>query len=119
MTCVVELLEGAPYSAEEILAALDQPARPLFLGRTSCPPETRVAGGTIAATSLAEAVTFALTGGAECRQLYLPVEAAEVEWGDVPVSIPGTRDWAAQRHSGVQSYILRSLVGQGEEGLPT
>jgi hypothetical protein len=106
MTCIVELLDAAPFAATEILAALDYPARPLFLGRTTCPPETRVAGETIAASTLAEATgtVLAARGG---QQVYLPMEIAEIQWGDIPVSIPGTRDWAAQRHSGSQTYVIR------------
>src|SRR6516225_1353051 len=37
MTAVVELGAGSPVNPEQVVAALDQPARPLFIGRSSCP----------------------------------------------------------------------------------
>jgi CRISPR system Cascade subunit CasD len=108
MSCVIELLEAAPYSADELLSALDHPARPLFLGRTTCPPETRIAGEKINASTLSEAAAIVLDarGG---QRLYLPLEAAEFEWGDIPISLPGSRDWSAHTHSGSQSYVVRSV----------
>lgn len=109
MTCVVELLEGAPFDVAQLLAALDQPARPLFLGRTTCPPEMRMAGGVVEASSLAQA-TAKVLAPRPAERVYLPMEIAEIEWGDIPVSIPGSRDWATQRHSGSQSYVIRDAV---------
>ena len=55
-------------------------------------------------------MVLAETGG---QRLYLPIETADMEWGDMPVSIPGTRDWGAQRHSGSQSYVMRSVTLDG------
>src|SRR5215213_2241351 len=52
MTAVIELVVGSMVSAEQILGALDQPIRPLFIGRTSCPPASRLAGKVIEAPSL-------------------------------------------------------------------
>lgn len=115
MTCIIELLEGAPYAASTILTALDYPARPLFLGRTTCPPETALAGKLILASSLQEAVQTSLSG-THVIHVYLPMESADIAWGDIPVSIPGTRDWAAQRHSGSQTYVIREMPRDHPDG---
>jgi CRISPR-associated protein (Cas_Cas5) len=56
MTAIVELGAGSPASAEEIIAALDQPAHPLFIGRSSCPPASKLAGRLLDAPSLEAAV---------------------------------------------------------------
>jgi hypothetical protein len=42
MTAVVELAAGSPVVAADILSALDQPVDPLFIGRSSCPPASRL-----------------------------------------------------------------------------
>jgi hypothetical protein len=39
--------------------------------------------------------------------IYLPAGAATPAWGDMPLSIPGTRDWATYRHAGADLYIMR------------
>lgn len=105
MLLIIELLPEAPFSATEILAALDQPQRPLFLGRTSCPPQTRIAGEVIDAPSLSEAATLLSKGLA--ATLYLPADRAAPQWGDLPMSIPGRRDWLANRHAGSDMYLQR------------
>src|SRR5262249_25807951 len=43
-TVVVELLPGAPFTAEEILDALRHPAHPLCIGQRSCIPSQPIAG---------------------------------------------------------------------------
>jgi CRISPR system Cascade subunit CasD len=44
LTVLVELFPDAPFRPQEILAAFDQPAHPIGLGRMCCPPAGRVAG---------------------------------------------------------------------------
>jgi CRISPR system Cascade subunit CasD len=105
MTAIVEMGAGSPVNAEQIIAALDQPARPLFIGRSSCPPASRLAGRIFDAPSLeAAAVGVARDHPGE---IYLPAEAATPSWGDMPLSIPGSRDWTTYRHAGADLYIIR------------
>jgi len=106
ITSVVELQEHAPFGAPEILAALREPARPLFLGRTSCPPEREIAGEIIDASSLEDAAQQ-LAGARKSSLIYVPADRTEPQWGDLPFSIPGRRDWRANRHSGGQLYLCR------------
>ena len=105
MTAVVEVQTGCLVTAEQILAALDQPVRPLFIGRSSCPPASRLAGRVFEATSL-EAATLAVARD-HPGEIYLPAEAATPAWGDLPLSIPGRRDWASFRHAGADLYVIR------------
>jgi CRISPR system Cascade subunit CasD len=105
MTAVVELGEGTPATGEQIIAALDQPAHPLFIGRSSCPPACRLAGRLLDAPSLEAAVLEVARNPP--GTIYLPVAVATPEWGDMPLSIPGCRDWATYRHTGADLYIIR------------
>jgi len=106
MTAVVELGADSPVNVDQIISALDYPAHPLFLGRSSCPPATRLAGGALDAASLEAAVLeVARNYGGE---MFLPVTAVTPSWGDLPLSIPGCRDWASYRHAGADLYVVRS-----------
>jgi CRISPR system Cascade subunit CasD len=105
MTAVVETRVGILITAEQILAALDQPVHPLFIGRTSCPPASRLAGHIFDAPSL-EVATLKVAQD-HPGEIYLPAEAATPSWGDLPLSIPGRRDWASFRHAGADLYVVR------------
>ena len=50
-------VEDGPVDLTEIIEALRHPARPLFLGRKSCPPSTALAQGTVSAETLLDALT--------------------------------------------------------------
>jgi CRISPR system Cascade subunit CasD len=113
MTAVVEITVGALITAEQILAALDQPSHPLFIGRTSCPPASRLAGDIFEAPSL-EAATLKVARD-HPGEIYLPAEAATPSWGDLPLSIPGRRDWTNFRHAGSDLYVIRQRPPAGSE----
>jgi CRISPR system Cascade subunit CasD len=105
VTAVIELGAGSPATANDIVSALDQPAHPLFIGRSSCPPASKLAGHTFDAPSLEAAVLEVARG--HPGEIYLPAEAATPSWGDLPLSIPGRRDWTSYRHAGADLYIMR------------
>jgi CRISPR system Cascade subunit CasD len=105
MTAAVELGANSPVRIEELIAALDQPVRPLFIGRSSCPPATKIAGRIFDASSLEAAVLKVARDNP--GEIYLPAEAASAAWGDIPLSIPGCRDWSSYRHAGADLYIIR------------
>jgi CRISPR system Cascade subunit CasD len=104
MTVLVELRPGAPYGPQAILDALDEPARPLFLGRASCPPEVRIAGRVMDGDLQSGAAQVAAERGGV---IYLPLDSIAGRWGDMPISIPGRRDWLADRHAGSDLYVYR------------
>jgi CRISPR system Cascade subunit CasD len=105
MTAIVELGKGGPASADEIVSALDQPAHPLFIGRSSCPPASKLAGELLDAPSLEAAVLDVARN--HPGTIYLPAGVATPAWGDMPLSIPGCRDWTTYRHAGADLYIMR------------
>ena len=112
MTVVIGFTPPAPVQIEDVLHALQEPARPLFLGRTSCPPEVPLAGEIIEAENIASAANT-LAAKRSAKLVYLPTELANPQWGDLPVSIPGRRDWVSNRHSGADLYVCRQPAGSG------
>jgi CRISPR system Cascade subunit CasD len=106
MTVVIGLSPSAPIQVENVLAALQEPVRPLFLGRTSCPPEVPLAEEIIEAEDLAAAANL-VAQKRSAKLIYLPTELVDPHWGDLPVSIPGRRDWMSNRHSGADLYVCR------------
>jgi CRISPR system Cascade subunit CasD len=105
MTAIVEMRVGSLIPAEQILAALDQPVHPLFMGRTSCPPASRLAGHIFDAPSLEVAALQVAQDNP--GEIYIPADAATPSWGDLPLSIPGRRDWASFCHAGSDLYVVR------------
>jgi CRISPR system Cascade subunit CasD len=102
-TIVIELLEGAPFSADKILNALRNPVFPLSIGQRSCIPSMPVAGEILKATELASGISMVGTG-----VVYLPVECAKAgEFGDLYVSIPAGREWISRQHGGSDTYVVR------------
>jgi len=106
MTVVIELNMDSPVNADQITSALDQPVRPLFIGRSSCPPACKLAGRIFDAPSLEAAVLEVARN--QAGEMHLPASAATPTWGDMPLSIPGCRDWASYRHAGAELYVKRS-----------
>jgi CRISPR system Cascade subunit CasD len=105
MTAIVELGPGSPVNAQGIIAALNEPAHALFIGRSSCPPVGKLAGQVFDAPSLEAAVSEVARNHPGI--IYLPAQLVTPAWGDLPQSIPGSRDWATYRHTGTDLYIMR------------
>jgi len=108
--------DGEP-DLDQLAAALTRPARPLFLGRVSCPPAGPVYGGEqMEAASLLEALRQAPVrlrpgepppvGGLQAQIGLGPGQTqTEREWTVRPVN--DLRDWRNQTHRG------RRLVAEG------
>lgn len=101
--------EDPPLDA--VFAALEEPARPLFLGRKPCLPAGPLARGVIEAESLAKAlcaVPLAEDAEQEALRLMLPAtEAAEPH--DHEGYVTDERDWHSGVHSGARRLRFRSL----------
>jgi hypothetical protein len=109
-TVVVELLPGAPFSAEEILSALRNPIFPLSIGQRSCIPSMPIAGGPLKVTTLVEGISTVGTGTA-----YLPAECVQsATFDDLYVTVPAGREWTSRQHGGSDTYVIRS---QGEQDI--
>jgi CRISPR system Cascade subunit CasD len=104
MVVVIELDDArSPFTAEEIVAAIETPTWTLRLGRAGCPPDEPIVANAVQASSLAEAAA-----GIEGALVYLPVDATDPQLGDVYQPIYGRRDWRANRHGGEEIYVVRA-----------
>jgi CRISPR system Cascade subunit CasD len=103
-TIVVELLDGAPFEASQILNALRSPIFPLGIGQRSCIPSMPIAGNALEVTALIDGVSMVGTG-----IVYLPAECTQPgEFGDLYVTIPAGRDWMSREHGGTDTYVVRN-----------
>jgi CRISPR system Cascade subunit CasD len=103
-TVIVELLPGAPFSAEDILNALRSPIYPLTVGQRSCIPSMPIAGKQLDSPTLENAA-----GLVEAGIRYLPAECIQQgRFGDIYVTIPSGRDWVSRQHGGSDTYVVRA-----------
>lgn len=94
-----------------LAAALGEPARPLFLGRKSCPPAEPILLASVDAPSLLDALTgepLAQESDRRDIRVLLPASEAPQE-RDRREPITDRRDWRSGVHAGSRTVILRSL----------
>lgn len=106
-TVAISLTSGPGPSLETIAQALDQPARPLFLGRKCCPPASRVLLSHTQAPSLREAVLDAPKTSPGSKTLWWPAGDSPAHEKN-PIYLCDTRDWRNQIHVG------RSCMFEGQ-----
>lgn len=88
---VLRLLPGEGPDLESLGAALDRPARPLFIGRKPCLPSAPLFAGWVEATDVRAALTA----------LALPGRALWPMTSDEPGSdLPDLRNWVSGLHGG-------------------
>lgn len=92
--------DAAPR-VHDIAAALDEPARPLFLGRKCCLPSVVLCRGVVEAARLADALAAAEPDGAPaeadaCTPYDEPLERGRI------VEVADDRDWRNQVHAGTR-----------------
>ncbi len=113
--CVVALrLEPADLAPTlvDVARALDEPVRPLFLGRKCCLPSGLLVGRTVQAASLVEALAGTAgdgdsVAGHELDAQWPEGETAKAVAGSRVVVLTDERDWSNQVHVGER------LVRQG------
>ncbi|HYD67569.1 type I-E CRISPR-associated protein Cas5/CasD [Azospirillum sp.] len=115
--CLVALTlrpaDEAP-TLDDVAAALDEPARPLFLGRKTCLPAERLLCGRAAAPSLVAALLGVAPAGALPAQWPVDDHPADGMPGVRRIPVVDERDWANQIHTGervVHEGDLRRLPG--------
>jgi CRISPR system Cascade subunit CasD len=102
--------DEAPTLAD-LAAALDEPARPLFLGRKPCLPIGRICAGVVDADGfLAALASMPLATGATPRVLLPGSEPAQR--GDEVRQWSDQRDWHSGVHGGTRTVLIRSLPRQ-------
>lgn len=106
----------SPPTLDDLAAALDQPARPLFIGRKTCLPSVYVGGGVVEADSLVAAlagVDAHRPAGPTCPALWPEGDSHAPADGRV-VTMADDRDWHNQVHSGQRQMCEgRIAIGGG------
>jgi CRISPR system Cascade subunit CasD len=95
----------------DLAGALDEPARPLFLGRKPCLPEGRICGGVVTADDFLAALA-ALPPSGDARaapRVLLPADAPPQD-GDEVRPWSDRRDWHSGVHGGTRTVRIRRLA---------
>jgi len=102
--------DGDP-AIEAAAGALDEPARPLFLGRKPCLPAGPLCLGLVTADSLTEALLAApLADDAESGAVRLMLPASEpAAPQDREAYVTDERDWQSGVHGGARRQRFRSV----------
>lgn len=115
--------EGAPATLDELTAALHLPARPLFLGRRSCPPSTPLLEGRVVAASAYDALLEApldadADGNTPRRCWYEEPDGPPPESVRQLLELWDRRDFATDRFAGSRRVVQGTLtVASGAGGV--
>jgi CRISPR system Cascade subunit CasD len=108
-------LDGAEEvpTIEECLAALDEPARPLFIGRKPCLPAAPLALGVVEASTLVAALAAFSPErpDAPLRYVLARPDAEGLPRGETAY-LTGRRDWAAGVHAGQEARVIVRLTAE-------
>ena len=112
----LEPAEEAP-TVDDLAAALETPARPLFLGRKTCLPTAQLFVGVIEADGLLQALsTVPLSeGGGGPVRVLLPL-TEPMERTDERRWVTDGRDWHSGVHSGGREVLVRTLQAEPKGG---
>jgi CRISPR system Cascade subunit CasD len=102
--------EETPTLAE-LGAALDEPARPLFLGRKPCLPTGRISAGIIDADGLLAALASLPPPASAAARVLLPASEPR-QPGDHARPWSDARDWHSGVHGGSRMVLIRLLPAQ-------
>jgi len=100
-------VDEAPTLAD-LASALDEPARPLFLGRKSCLPSARINAGIVKAETLPDALASLAPLGDVATRLLLPNNEPHQD-GDEEHSWSDLRNWHSGVHGGTRMIRIRRL----------
>jgi CRISPR system Cascade subunit CasD len=103
---------------DDLAAALDHPARPLFIGRKSCLPSASFFVGMSDAESLIAALQSIPTTEpsiAACRFVLPPSETIGLGNPEI-VRVTNKRDWSAGVHAGEERITIITLPAQAGGG---
>jgi CRISPR system Cascade subunit CasD len=108
----------APPSLDELAAALDEPARPLFIGRKPCLPAGPLKIAVIESASLVAALDSVPAEGARLHVLPFAEAAAISDGYRREESRTTRRDWLAGVHAGQETRVLIVREGRCQETAP-
>lgn len=95
---------------EHVAAALDKPARPLFIGRKPCLPTTPIFRGWLDEVDVRSALEAIVPVGRECPAIW-PYSAG-MEGGHAAM-VTDERNWTSGFHGGARRVCLGRLTGRG------
>lgn len=97
---------------EACAAALDEPARPLFIGRKPCLPCGPLSLGVVEAPNMLAALAAApiVGDGTQPRRHVLAPQDAEGLTHVETLHLTGRRDWIAGVHVGLERRVVVSLI---------
>jgi CRISPR system Cascade subunit CasD len=114
----LELADEEP-TLDAIARALDEPARPLFIGRKPCLPSSRVIAGRIQANTVLDAVVQAppLDPGAENGRvrIFWPREEGTLS-PERAFAITDRRNWRSGVHGGGRIVVEGEIVPAASAG---
>lgn len=103
---------GEAPTLEELAAALDAPARPLFLGRKPCLPAGRIGAGIVVAETLPDALASLPPPVDRKTRVMLPAEEPALP-GDEVRPWSDRRNWISGVHGGSRDVRIRHLPPGG------
>ena len=123
VTVALRLLHPAePPTVDNLASALDEPARPLFLGRKPGLPAAALLAAVAEADTLlgALAVTPAVDPAPGPLRVLLPLQGAGAEAdGDERRWVTDERDWRSGVHAGGREVLIRRLpIAVPEDAMP-
>lgn len=99
-------------TVDDLAAALDAPARPLFLGRKPCLPATRLLDRVVEKNGLLAALAASPPpdDADDPPRVLLPLSEAAEGTGDERRWVSDARDWRSGVHAGGREVLIRSLM---------
>jgi CRISPR system Cascade subunit CasD len=114
LTVVLRLAPAEePPDLEALAAALDRPARPLFIGRKACLPAAPINGGFVEAPSAPDALVAVAAPSARPFRAIWPVDEGEAG-ADRILTLTDERNWRSGLHGGGR----RVVEGRIKSALP-
>lgn len=113
-----EVGSSAPIGADEIHDALSTPARPLFLGRRSCPPSEPLAQGCVDADSpyeLLATAALADRSGAGPFRCWYPEGGGPPAPEGAKSRVWDRRDFQSDRHAGSRRIVESTVTITGTD----
>ena len=99
---------------DTLARALDRPARPLFIGRKSCLPSTRIFGGWVEAEKARAALCAIAPAGAGQLLAFWP-EAEGTTGAHRTTTVTDERNWVSGLHGG-ERHVCEGLIDSSRGG---
>ena len=100
---------SAEPSLEQVAAALDRPARPLFIGRKPCLPTSRIFRGWLEELDVLGALECVAPEAEECPAIWPFSGGAE---GGRMAMVTDQRNWISGLHGGARRVCIGRLTGR-------